>query len=213
MNLEKIMQEVKEKEISSREEYDQLEFKLRQLEETSNKILDYLSLPQRTNSEKQILITNEQINSEYLKNLAETLEHVEEKFWDYRNENPCEDYPVELVYNKWDEKYNALLMYSSYLKSRKNPQVLNKDELKRIKKHFLNPQKFQLDMSEEKYDKINQKLENIEYKLIPEAIVFSFKLFYGILKTIGKGLKFIDKSLDARVTEDGTIPEELFNKK
>jgi hypothetical protein len=215
------MQEIKgKKRIESHQEYLEFNFKLDQLEGTANRILDYLNIPKGSNSENQILVTTEQINSKYLKNLAETIEEFDEKLWDYKQINP-QPPSKEIIYDEHStDRYPKLLMYSSYLKSRKNPKILNKNELKRIKKHPFNPTKFQLEIDEEKYKKINEKLDKLTTEFLSKAILFPFKITYKILSTFFKAGKFfinkvdnsIEKYFDCRYEKSGTIPDEFFRK-
>ena len=208
MGLEEICEFGKEKMIEDNREYLELSFKLQRCEAIADNLINYLSSPKR-DKEDTILVSNEQINSEYLSNLAEAIEILDEALWNYRQENSIENFFSGEIYDSTIlDKPERLLMYASYLKSRKNPKVLNINELKRIKKHPFRRNGFQLEIDERKYEKINEKIDDIQYNLMPQIIIFPFKTVYNSLKFVKEKVdNFFDKY---KYQEDGKTPSELF---
>jgi hypothetical protein len=205
MDLEGLS-ELNRMKINSNRDYLELNFKLKQLELISDNILNYLSSPKRNFSEKSLLVTSEQINSNYLKNLAETIEYLENELYEHQEQNTPQNF-VEYINSPWaSTRYNDLLMYSSYLKSRKNPKLLNTNELKRIKRHPLRVEGFQLEIKEKTYQNINNFLDNT----LPKIIIFPFKSIYRGLSSLKDGVdKFFDKY---KIQEDGQIPDSILKK-
>ncbi|MFP4567342.1 MAG: hypothetical protein ACLFN8_00200 [Candidatus Woesearchaeota archaeon] len=175
-----------------------------------------------------MILSSETINSAYLKKLAQTLEDVDEKVWAYETNkikyNEFES-PHVLYFSHYNSSINkpeinyydefgseqdkpgVLRMYAAYLKSRKNPKVLNNEELKRIKKHSFKEDGFELEISDEKYKKYNQILEKTPYFLL-NCIIMPVKGAYLVLNKVKEQIdSFFDKY---KYKEDGQIPYEKY---
>ena len=77
-------------------------------------------------------------------------------------------------------------MYGKYLKDRKNPQVLNKDELRLIKYDDYNGN-YSFEISGEKYDRINQAVDRVEDGMF-HALMLGLRGFGNFIRTLSKYL-------------------------